>query len=95
MKAKKNIKNLGRAWTHRVNVIFLGLFTEPNFLKIETKGKQKRKTRRRKKEGVFSKVVEQKKVKVKKGNLKKKKNRARASVASEPGGSGGHSPQRF
>ena len=84
---------MGRAWTHKVNVIFGGLFTRPNFFKILPKGKQKGKTKRRKKEGVFSKVVERKKVKVRRGNLKKKKKkRARASVASEPGGSGGPPP---
>ena len=86
---------MGRAWTHKVNVIFGGLFTRPNFFKILPKGKQKGKTKRRKKEGVFSKVVERKKVKVKKGNLKKKKKTSASERSERAGGVWGPSPSAF
>ena len=68
MKAKKNIKNLGRAWTHKVNVIFWDFFQGQFFFKFKQKENRMGKRKEQKKEGVFSKVVERKKVKGKREN---------------------------
>ena len=83
---KDDFKNLGRAWTHKVNVFFFEKFVRPTFFLIFTKGKQKGNTKGTRKEGVFSKVVERKKVKVKKGSLKKKEKKKGASERSERAG---------
>ena len=52
--SKKKIKNLGRAWTHRVNVIFLGLFTRPNFLKKFKQRENRKEKREEEKKREFS-----------------------------------------